>query len=105
MLSLFALLSYIRKFKYILFALTAIMTLSEYSVLQIENQLEILRKQSVYLCSRRSGDYIFFLYQIDEFYIEVTYSHSNNKLINLFSFQSPLLLEPYMDKIRLKHMF
>jgi hypothetical protein len=80
------------------------MTLTEFTNLPPEQQIDVLRRNSVYLCNRKTDNYTHFLYQADAFYVEVTYDHATNKIINLLGFQSTLLLEPYLNKIKLKHI-
>ena len=80
------------------------MTLHYFSGLLVEEQLKTLRDKSVYLCKRRKDNITCFLYQMNSFYVEVCYDHSAKKITNLFSFQSTLLLEPYLKLISLKHL-
>lgn len=80
------------------------MTLQNFSTLLLEDQIKLIRDKSVYLCKRRKGEVTYFLYQMNAFYVEVLYSHHLKKITNLFSFQSTLLLEPYLKIIPLKHL-
>lgn len=70
----------------------------------MQQQVNIIRDGSVYLCKRRKGDITYFLYQTNAFYVEVLYNHYLKKITHLFSFQSTLLLEPHLEKMRVKHL-
>jgi hypothetical protein len=80
------------------------MTLAEFTSLPPEQQMDVIRNNSVYLCNRKTDNYTHFLYQTDAFYIEVTYDQAANKIVQLLGFQSTLLLEPYLNQIKLKHI-
>jgi hypothetical protein len=70
----------------------------------IEEQVKKVSDGSVYLCKRRKGDITYFLYQMNAFYVEVLYNHYLKKITHLFTFQSTLLLEPYLKEMHVKHM-
>lgn len=80
------------------------MTLQQFAALPSDQQIKNVRDGSVYLCKRRKGDTTYFLYQLNVFYVEVLYDHYLRKTTHLFSFQSTLLLEPYLKEMRLKHL-
>ena len=80
------------------------MTLQQFAALNLDQQIKAVRDASVYLCKRRRGDVTYFLYQMNAFYVEVLYSHHTNKITTLFTFQSTLLLEPYLQEMHVKHL-
>lgn len=80
------------------------MTVQQFAGLPLEQQIKMLRNKSVYLCKRKKGDLTYFLYQMNAFYVEVLYSHHLKKITHLFSFQSTMLLEPYLKGIEVKHL-
>ena len=64
------------------------MTLYEFNLLDINNQMETVNQQGVYLDNHITKDEKFNLYAIDMFFVEVCYNSLENKISGIKSFKS-----------------
>ena len=77
------------------------MTLYEFNFLDINNQMETVNQQGVYLDNHITKDEKFNLYAINMFFIEVCYNSLENKISGIKSFKSGHLLDKYSNINRL----
>ena len=77
------------------------MTLYEFNLLDINNQMETVNQQGVYLDNHITKDEKFNLYAINMFFIEVCYNSLENKISGIKSFKSGHLLDKYSNINRL----
>jgi len=61
----------------------------------------VLWDKGVFITHIAEAGYTLMLYQIDAFYVELTYDSDMNKLIGLRSFLNTNRLEPYLKNIQL----
>ena len=73
------------------------MTLYEFNLLDINNQMETVNQQGVYLDNHITKDEKFNLYAINMFFIEVCYNSLENKISGIKSFKSGHLLDKYSN--------
>jgi|TARA_R110000796_G_scaffold174394_2_gene291344 hypothetical protein len=73
------------------------MKLYEFNILDINNQMETVNQQSVYLDNHVTKDEKFNLYAIDMFFVEVEYKNKLNNITNIGSFKSGNLLDNYAN--------
>jgi hypothetical protein len=73
------------------------MTLYEFNLLDINNQMETVNKQGVYLDNHITKDEKFNLYSINMFFVEVCYNSLENKISGIKSFKSGNLLDRYFN--------
>jgi hypothetical protein len=73
------------------------MTLYEFNFLDINNQMETVNQQGVYLDNHITKDEKFNLYAIDMFFVEVCYNSLENKISGIKSFKSGHLLDRYSN--------
>ena len=73
------------------------MTLYEFNLLNINNQMEIVNQKSVYLDNHITKDEKFNLYAINMFFVEVCYNSIENKISGIKSFKSGHLLDRYSN--------
>jgi hypothetical protein len=73
------------------------MTLYEFNLLDINNQMETVNKQGVYLDNHITKDEKFNLYAINMFFVEVCYNSLENKISGIKSFKSGHLLDKYSN--------
>ncbi len=76
------------------------MTLYQFIALNEYEQAESVW-QSQFIADRRDGDLTVLLYCLGEFFVEVNYSPSLNKIMNIKPFKAMRLLEPYWQNISL----
>ena len=73
------------------------MTLYEFNLLDINNQMETVNQQGIYLDNHITKDEKFNLYAIDLFFVEVCYNSLENKISGIKSFKSGHLLDRYSN--------
>jgi len=77
------------------------MKLEEYSVLDTEQQQEIVLDRGVYLSSRIVEGYGVLLFQVDYFYVELFYPDSKDQSVIIKCFESTDELAPYLNRINI----
>ena len=73
------------------------MTLYEFNLLDINNQMETVNQQGVYLDNHITKNEKFNLYAINMFFVEVCYNSLENKISGIKSFKSGHLLDKYSN--------
>jgi hypothetical protein len=73
------------------------MKLYEFNLLDINNQMETVNQQGVYLDNHITKNEKFNLYAINMFFVEVCYSSLENKISGIKSFKSGYLLDKYSN--------
>ena len=73
------------------------MTLYEFNLLDINNQIETVNQQGVYLDNHITKHEKFNLYAINMFFVEVCYNSLENKISGIKSFKSGHLLDKYSN--------
>ena len=73
------------------------MTLYEFNLLDINNQMETVNQQGVYLDNHITKIEKFNLYAINMFFVEVCYNSLENKISGIKSFKSGHLLDKYSN--------
>ena len=73
------------------------MTLYEFNLLDINNQMETVNQLGIYLDNHITENEKFNLYAIDMFFVEVCYNSLENKISGIKRFNSGHLLDRYSD--------
>ena len=73
------------------------MKLYEFNLLDINNQMETVNQQGIYLDNHITKNEKFNLYAIDMFFVEVCYNSLENKISGIKSFKSGHLLDKYSN--------
>jgi hypothetical protein len=73
------------------------MKLYEFNLLDINNQMETVNQQGIYLDNHITKYEKFNLYAIDIFFVEVCYNSIENKITNIKTFKSGYLLDRYSN--------
>ena len=73
------------------------MTLYEFNLLDINNQMETVNQQGIYLDNHITKTEKFNLYAINMFFVEVCYNSLENKISGIKSFKSGHLLDKYSN--------
>ena len=74
-----------------------LMTLYEFNLLDINNQIETVNQQGIYLDNHITKYEKFNLYAINMFFVEVCYNSLENKISGIKSFKSGHLLDRYSN--------
>jgi hypothetical protein len=73
------------------------MTLYEFNLLDINNQMETVNQKGIYLDNFITKNEKFNLYAINMFFVEVCYNSLENKISGIKSFKSGNLLDKYSN--------
>jgi hypothetical protein len=67
-----------------------------FNTLPTEQQLDILYYQADILANRYEDEFIYLLYSLDSFYVELRHDAQNNKLLEVSAFRDTDRLESYL---------
>ena len=77
------------------------MTFYQFKILSEYKQYETLKQKGVVIAERISTAYKFFLYQVDNFYVELKYNLFETKIETIKCFFDTKDLDPYLPDISL----
>jgi hypothetical protein len=77
------------------------MTISDFSLLKLTDQLTFLYEEGVYLSKRKSGKLTVILYQLQGAYIEIFYTKYRRVVHHIRFSESPDVLDPYLESIEI----
>ena len=80
------------------------MTISDFSLLTLTEQLAFLHEEGVYLAKRKSGKTTVLLYQLQNIYIEIFYTEYRRIVRNLRFSTSTDILDPYLGSIEIRNL-
>lgn len=80
------------------------MTLHDFKVLDDTQKATALVDEGVLIGKRDLLFYLVFLYQIENFYVEVLYSIKSKKVHKFRAFENTELLDPYLSKIDISEL-
>lgn len=75
------------------------MTSAEFSLLTETKQTEILLEKGVFVAERMYKNFTIFLYQVDQFYVELYHNLRYNVIQGMRSFEDQEALEPFLREI------
>ena len=76
-----------------------ILSLDNFRVMPFEKKCDVITFHGNYLFHRTLGECKVFLYHANQFFIEVFFSTTHQKVLMINAFDNSLGLEPYLDKI------
>ena len=76
----------------------------DFSLLEENEQLDILFKDGVYIGKRKEGGRSILLYQLEGFYVEVYYLKHRSHAVKVKCFRSTLFLDPYLEDFPVNHL-
>lgn len=77
------------------------MKLYDFLILPEEEQFNTIWNSGVFVGQVFENDIVLNLYSINEFFVEVHYNSTLNKIVDKKSFKQGHLLEKYLDQIKL----
>ena len=80
------------------------MTISDFSLLKLTDQLAFLYEEGVYLSKRKLGKMTVLLYQLQNTYIEIFYTKYRRIVYNIRFSESPDILDPYLGSIEIGNL-
>lgn len=69
---------------------------AHFTSLDTEDQLNALYFEGSVLANRYEDEFIFLLYSIDSFYVEIRHDAYTNRILQVSAFKSTDKLEPYL---------
>jgi hypothetical protein len=81
------------------------MTLDEFTSLDEAMQAEALIDRGVFLAERMYKNFSIFLYQLDDFYVEIYHNLKYNVMQGMRSFQEEEDLEPFLENIDISSIY
>ena len=81
------------------------MTIFDFSLLKITDQLTLLYTDGVYLCKRKAGKMTVLLFQFQNAYVEIFYSKYRQVVHHIEYSASTEILDPYLSSIAIDNFF
>ena len=81
------------------------MTLDEFTSLDETLQAEALIDRGVFLAERMYKNFSIFLYQLDDFYVEIYHNLKYNVMQGMRSFREEEDLEPFLENIDISSIY
>jgi len=78
------------------------MMLFEFQLLSLDEKLDILYREGVYVGKYKEEGLWTILYQLDYFYVEVIYRQYRRYIKRIYCFTSTSLLDPYLEGIEIE---
>lgn len=75
--------------------------LDEFRIMPFDKKCDVITFHGNYLIHRSLGECKVFLYHANDFFIEVFFSTTHQKVLMINAFDNALGLQPYLDKISL----
>jgi hypothetical protein len=80
------------------------MKLFEFEILSDSEKIGYLYKHGVYIGKQKEERSTSVLYQLDCFYVEVTYRKYRQYIERINSFASVSMIDPYLEQINVEHL-
>ena len=81
------------------------MTLDDFTRLNESRQAEVLLSRGAFVAERLYKNFTIFLYQVDDFYVEVYHNISFNVMQGMRCFKDDEALQPYLDSIDISCLY
>ena len=78
------------------------MTFCDFQSLPVQEQVNILYHQGVYIGKRKASRLTVLLYQLESFYVEVYYRKYRHLISCIRCSESTALLDPYLEQIEIE---
>ncbi len=80
------------------------MRMSDFEELPVEKQLTILYQQGIYVGKTKKEELTLLLFQLEYFYIEITYTSYRSSIYKIHYTESTSILEPYLEQIQVEYL-
>lgn len=80
------------------------MRMSDFKDLPLEKQLTILYQQGIYIGKSKKGELTTLLFQLEYFYIEITYTLYRSSICKMHYTESTSILDPYLEQIQVEYL-
>ncbi len=79
------------------------MTMFDFQVLPMQEQVNVLYEQGIYIGKRKADKLTVLIMQLDSFYVEVFYRKYRFEITRLRCSSSTHMLDPYLEQIEVEH--
>lgn len=76
-------------------------SIKDFNTLPFDKKCDFITVFADYLANRSEDGHKYYLYHMNGYYIEVIYISSHKKVAQIKAFQSPSVLEPYLNHINI----
>jgi hypothetical protein len=80
------------------------MRMSEFADLPLSKQITVLYQQGIYVGKSKKGQFIKLLFQLEYFYIEITYISYRLSIYKMRYSEATSILDPYLDQIGVEYL-
>lgn len=80
------------------------MTMFEFQLLPQEEQITILYQQGIYIGKKKINQLAKLLFQVESFYVELTYTHYRQSIQKITYCDSTTILDPYLEQIDVEYL-
>lgn len=80
------------------------MRMSEFKELPLEEQLAILYREGVYVGKSKKNEFTKLLFQLEYFYIEITYLSYRMSIDKIYYTKSTSILELYLEQVDVEYL-
>jgi hypothetical protein len=80
------------------------MKMSNFESLSQKNQITILYQHGVYIGKKRQGQFVKLLFQLDSFYVELSYTSYRRSIDKIHCSDSLSILDPYLEQITIEYL-
>ena len=80
------------------------MTLYEFGLLHAQDKINLVYREGVYIGKIKEDDGSRVLYQLNGFYVEISYRKYRHHIRHIRAFTSTFLLEPYLEGIAIENL-
>jgi hypothetical protein len=82
-----------------------ILSLDDFRIMPFDRKCDVITFHGNYIVHRPLGECKVFLYHANDFFIEVFFSTTHQKVLMINAFDNHMGLQPYLDKISLADLF
>ena len=81
------------------------MELSDFEILSEKEQVDLLRRNGIYVGKHKTGNSIFLMFQLERFYVEIEYKKYREYIKTIKCFESTNYLDPYLTEIKIELIY
>ncbi len=80
-------------------------SISDFQILPFDKKCDFITVFADYIVYRTESDKKFYLYHMENYFVEVCYSPSQSKVLGIHAFKNSALAEPYLGEIDISDLF
>lgn len=80
------------------------MKISEFAMMELDDRINLVWNKGVFIDNFSDTEHIVSLYFLENFYVEVSVSKSNQEIKEICAFKKSIRIEKYLNKVSLKNL-